>query len=138
MTSDPLRVVAARVNTRIGVPILVSRPRDFCAVIQPADRSYTVFLNGDPDKTVAAVEVDLAGLGVRTDRGIGIGSTLTEALAAYPEATLEPGFSGSGPTVIADYTDGTSLRFDVDPSTKKVSFIMAGAHDPLHAIEICG
>jgi pimeloyl-ACP methyl ester carboxylesterase len=121
----------------LGVPKAVPGGQ-FCSVIQPADRSYIVFLTGDPNKTVAVVDVGDSHPDVKTDRGVSIGSTLAAVLAAYPEATLGPGISGTSPTVIADYPDGTSIRFDVDPSTKRVSSMGGGEHNSVHAYEICG
>jgi pimeloyl-ACP methyl ester carboxylesterase len=107
-----------------------------CRVIRPPNESYRVLLFGAPEKIVAVVTHG-PGPSIRTDRGVGVGSTLRTVLAVYPEASQQLQGSGSSTTLTADYPDGTSIQFLVDPSTNKVWHITAGSHDEVHAYEIC-
>jgi hypothetical protein len=132
MSLDEANAVAATVGAHLDPP----EANYQCRVIGPPDQSYRVFLVGDHEKVVA-VDTHGPGPSIRTDRGIGVGSTLGSILAVYPEAIKELQGSGSWTTVTADYPDGNSIQFLVDPSTNEAFQITAGAHDEVHAYEFC-
>jgi hypothetical protein len=108
---------------------LVGKIRKGCNLGGPNTRAAALGdpLTGSVDFTMTSPRkvADITVRGGATARGVGIGGSLTDALAAYPHSTVDHGNEAMfGVTLVKVPKDaGGRLEFGVDIMTKKISLI---------------
>ncbi len=141
-TVGPLRLGQSRKDAAAAMTAFTSEPNQCYVDLYKSTSSYMNIVLSPPEPSGTTVDIILIDAGndptapsPRTAEGIGLGSTVAEILAAYPN--IQQPNPDRYPTYSLVQPDGTWIDFGVTKDTHKVNNI-AVMHSDYPPSEYCG